>query len=71
MKKPQSADDVVAYLRSHGQPLMALIVETLHANYLNARQANIDNVEALNRLRARYQPKPMHRTYRAPAESDG
>lgn len=71
MRQPQTADDVIAYLRANGQAVMALIVETLYANYREAHKANAENVQALNRIRERYQPEPIHRTYRAPAESDG
>lgn len=71
MSTPTNADDVVRHLRASGQPLMAIIVETLQANYRDARAANVANVDAINALRERYEPRYRSPSYKSPSESDG
>lgn len=68
---PQNAADVVAWLRSHGHARMALIVETLNANYEAARRVNEQNVAACNALRAKYEPMFRYPSYKPPPEASG
>jgi hypothetical protein len=51
--------DAVVYLRASGQQAMALAVERLQGNYERLRQANELNVEAYQRLQAKYEPRPQ------------
>ena len=51
--------DAVVYLRASGQQAMALAVERLQGNYERLRQANEQNVEAYQRLQAKYEPRPQ------------
>jgi len=50
---------------------MALIVETLNANYEAARRVNEQNVAACNALRAKYEPMFRYPSYKPPPEASG
>ena len=71
MSSPQTVDEVIAWLRDRGEPVMALIVQTLQENYREARAINESNVAACNALREKYEPAFRYPTHRAPAESNG
>lgn len=63
---------VIQHLEASGQPAMALAVSRLRQSHIELGEASHRNFEAVNALRAKYEPKPFrYPDYRSPAESDG
>ena len=59
MTRYPTITDVIVYLRASGQLAMALAVERLQGNYDRLKQASEANVEAYQRLQAKYEPRPQ------------
>jgi hypothetical protein len=51
--------DVIVYLRASGQLAMGVAVERLQCNYDRLKEASEANVEAYQRLQAKYEPRPQ------------
>jgi len=59
MTRYPTITDVIVYLRASGQLAMALAVERLQNNYERLKEASEANVEAYQRLQAKYEPRPQ------------
>jgi hypothetical protein len=59
MTRYPTITDVIVYLRASGQLAMGVAVERLQCNYDRLKEASEANVEAYQRLQAKYEPRPQ------------
>jgi len=59
MTRYPTITDVIVYLRASGQLAMGVAVERLQCNYDRLKEVSEANVEAYQRLQAKYEPRPQ------------